>query len=58
MVMSSKGVNLLLLLQDERIYLVPMVFEVRHYPLRAILTSVPRHLVSLGHQPLLIGVSL
>ena len=49
---------MLLLLQDERVYLVPMVLKERHYSLRAILISVPGHLVSLGHHPLLIGVSL
>ena len=35
-----------------------MVFEERHHSLWAILISEPGHLVSLGHQPLLIGVSL
>ena len=49
---------MLLLLQDERVYLVPMVLKERHYSLRAILISVPGHFVSLGHHPLLIGVSL
>jgi len=49
---------MLLLLQDERVYLVPMVLKERHYSLRAILISVPGHLVSLGHHPLLIRVSL
>ena len=35
-----------------------MVFEARHHSLRAILICMPRHLESLGYQPLLISISL